>query len=278
MSLFSAVFNLTDLDGANGSRLDGVRYGDRAGSAVSSAGDVNEDGIADLLVGAAEADPNGESNWKSTYVVFCGGSFTTIEPFPATFSLASLDGANGFSFDGLSADDRSGGASFGDKLIVNNSAGLETIASNNNTQIIFSGHAPIADYSTALQYVSYGNTLFFNGNQLTGNAAQATRNESLRLIATDSANNPASLPWGVIGAVVSTGIAGLLAILFTYRNRDRISATLSSLSKNRYGHFNGNSTQQTEEFIEEFDGVNAGMEDIDIASTSLPRLSNTTDV
>ena len=44
--------NLAELDGKNGFRLDGVSADDRSGHAVASAGDVNGDGIADLLVGA----------------------------------------------------------------------------------------------------------------------------------------------------------------------------------------------------------------------------------
>jgi hypothetical protein len=60
-------FNLADLSGANGFRLDGskgVRLDglvsiDRSGSAVSSAGDINGDGIDDLIIGAPSAEPSG---------------------------------------------------------------------------------------------------------------------------------------------------------------------------------------------------------------------------
>ena len=49
---FPAVFNLTDLNGQNGFKLDGENNGDWSGSSVSAAGDVNGDGHADLLIGA----------------------------------------------------------------------------------------------------------------------------------------------------------------------------------------------------------------------------------
>ena len=66
---FPASLDLSDLDGTNGFRLDGVAAGDRSGRAVSSAGDVNGDGIADLLIGALGAAPNGNLSGAS-YVVF----------------------------------------------------------------------------------------------------------------------------------------------------------------------------------------------------------------
>jgi hypothetical protein len=43
---------------------------DRSGYSVSSAGDVNGDGLDDLIVGATYADPSGKSNAGKSYVVF----------------------------------------------------------------------------------------------------------------------------------------------------------------------------------------------------------------
>ena len=47
------------LDGSNGFKLSGVAAGDYSGFSVASAGDVNGDGFADLIVGASGADPHG---------------------------------------------------------------------------------------------------------------------------------------------------------------------------------------------------------------------------
>lgn len=105
--LFPASLDLSSLDGSNGFTLDGVASGDGA-SAVSNAGDVNGDGIDDLLIGAIGADPNGMSSGR-TYVVF--GSNTAIDGgFPAHFQLSSLDGSNGFALAGEFAYDLSGRA------------------------------------------------------------------------------------------------------------------------------------------------------------------------
>ena len=97
-----ATLDLASLDGTIGFRLDGEASADYAGFAVSDAGDVNGDGIADLLVGAPFADPNGADS-GSSYVVFgrAGG-------FATTMNLAALDGANGFRLDGEAANERSG--------------------------------------------------------------------------------------------------------------------------------------------------------------------------
>ena len=53
-----------------------------SGFAVSGAGDVNGDGLADLLIGAAGADPNGSFSGAS-YVVF-GRNTAQSGPFPAS--------------------------------------------------------------------------------------------------------------------------------------------------------------------------------------------------
>ena len=101
---FDATVSLAALDGTNGFRLDGVATGDRSGDAVSSAGDINGDGFADLLVSADQAAPNGVYS-GSSYVVF-----GKTNGFGATFDLASLDGSNGFRLDGGFDNDRSGTA------------------------------------------------------------------------------------------------------------------------------------------------------------------------
>ena len=105
---FPPSLNLSDLDGTNGFRLNGVAADDFSGRAVSSAGDVNGDGLADLLIGAFGADPNGSYSGVS-YVVF-GRNTAQTGPFPPSLNLADLDGTNGFRLNGVAADDFSGRA------------------------------------------------------------------------------------------------------------------------------------------------------------------------
>ena len=88
---FSASFELSSLDGDNGFALNGIDTVDFSGNSVSSAGDVNNDGIDDIIIGASKADPNG-NNSGETYVVF--GFFNTD---PIIVNPIS-DQAAGFSF------------------------------------------------------------------------------------------------------------------------------------------------------------------------------------
>ncbi|MEM7054524.1 MAG: hypothetical protein AAF446_08235 [Pseudomonadota bacterium] len=95
-------FMLSNLNGSNGFVLNGENNGDLSGSSVSAAGDVNHDGIDDLIIGAQSADPNGTSSGRS-YVVY--GSNST---WPASFELSSLNGFNGFKINGTGVFSLSG--------------------------------------------------------------------------------------------------------------------------------------------------------------------------
>jgi len=102
-----SVLPLASLDGSNGFRMDGVTAGDFSGNSVAGIGDVNGDGIDDLVVGASRADPAGLLSAGSSYVVF-GRDTSAAGEFAASFSLADLDGDNGFRIDGELGNDRSG--------------------------------------------------------------------------------------------------------------------------------------------------------------------------
>jgi len=58
---FSSSINLAGLNGTNGFRLDGIGANDQSGYSVASAGDVNGDGYADLIVGALEPEPTSDT-------------------------------------------------------------------------------------------------------------------------------------------------------------------------------------------------------------------------
>jgi hypothetical protein len=114
-SLFQPIFELRTLhpaqggDGTAGVIFTGRYDGDGSGISVSGAGDVNGDGLADLVIGAFGADPRGQAGAGESYVVF--GRATR---FPALFELRHLapaqggDGSEGFIIVGARANDASG--------------------------------------------------------------------------------------------------------------------------------------------------------------------------
>jgi hypothetical protein len=98
-------FDLATLDGTNGFRLSGTDAGDYSGRSVSSAGDVNGDGFADLIVGAPNAESAGGANVEGeSYVVYGKASWASTP----SLDLATLDGTNGFRLIGIDAGDFSG--------------------------------------------------------------------------------------------------------------------------------------------------------------------------
>jgi hypothetical protein len=94
-----AILNLGHAPGSI--RVDGGAAGDLLGYSIASAGDVNGDGHADLIVGARDAGNNGRPNSGSAYVVYGGPSLKSLD-------LHSLSTAAGFRIDGAAQGDRAG--------------------------------------------------------------------------------------------------------------------------------------------------------------------------
>ena len=78
----------------------GALGGDQAGNSVAAAGDVNGDGLSDIVVGAPGADNNARRDSGSAYVVFG-------QALPAQIDLATL-GSGGLRIDGAAAGHRAG--------------------------------------------------------------------------------------------------------------------------------------------------------------------------
>jgi hypothetical protein len=136
---FAANIDLSSLDGTNGFKLTGVNAGEYTGFSVATAGDVNGDGFADVIIGAPLASPNGDPLAGASYVVFGKAS-----GFAATIDLSTLDGTNGFLIAGEPGFDLSGNAvaSAGDL----NGDGFADVAVG----------APFSNAQTGASYVVFG--------------------------------------------------------------------------------------------------------------------------
>jgi Ca2+-binding RTX toxin-like protein len=108
--VFSASFDLSSLNGSNGFIINGIDRNDYSGNTVSNAGDINGDGIDDLIIGAPNADLNGNSKAGESYVIFGQQGPTSLDD-----DLAGTDNDN---------DQLQGGAG-GDTLVGN--AGKDTL-------------------------------------------------------------------------------------------------------------------------------------------------------
>ncbi len=107
--------NLVDGSGFTGYQFDGYDAVDEAGTSVSSTGDVDGDGIDDLLIGAPRA-LGGGGNTGETYLLFSSDFVTVDAADGTTDGVISLENTNtadgggftGYQFNGTEATDFAG--------------------------------------------------------------------------------------------------------------------------------------------------------------------------
>ncbi len=137
-------FKLSDLDGINGFAINAIGF-DSLGYSVSNAGDINNDGIDDLIIGAYLADPNGNEDAGQSYVVFGGTNVGS----GGSLNVSDLNGTNGFAINGIVAGSESGslvsnggdinGDGIDDLIIVAPRASANGVFQAGQTYVVFGG-------------------------------------------------------------------------------------------------------------------------------------------
>lgn len=102
----AAITTAVDLNaivnGNGGFVIQGASPQDESGGSVAAAGDVNGDGLADLLIGAAFSDPVSGSNAGRSYVVYGKATTTAVQ------LGAIAQGSGGFAINGGSSNEQTG--------------------------------------------------------------------------------------------------------------------------------------------------------------------------
>jgi len=143
---FPATIDLSKLNGQNGFTLNGTDAEGFSGGNVSSAGDINGDGIKDFIIGAFGATVNGQNNAGKAYIVFGSN-----KGFPANFNLSTLNGNNGFAIAGTNAFDYAGLYS----------TGIGDINGDNIDDLLVSAPGPLGG-TPGKSYVIYGRSTGFS--------------------------------------------------------------------------------------------------------------------
>ena len=140
---FAGGVDLDTLNGTDGFNVPTPAGGFAPDQSSRSAGDINADGIDDIVMASLYAEPGGKYRAGESYVIF--GQQTA---FPASFDLTTLDGTNGFYVSGANAEDR-----------ANSVSGVGDFSGDGiDDFVISSGHADPTNgnINAGIAYVIYG--------------------------------------------------------------------------------------------------------------------------
>jgi Ca2+-binding RTX toxin-like protein len=217
---FATNTALSTLNGTNGFKLVGVPY-DYSGGSVSSAGDVNGDGLADLLVGASGYG----SSVGASYVVFGASSFES------SMNLSALNGANGYRLTGVESGDGTSSVGAGD---INGDGYSDLIVGASGVN----NGSGLGSSNFGAAYVVFGNSSGFGGNLALSSLNGTNGFRMLGVASDDGAGTSVSttdldddgFDDLIIGARFGANTAGETYVVFGAQSGFAASLDLSSLN------------------------------------------------
>ncbi len=113
---YSPTFNLASLDGSNGFKLIGPAKHEARGRYVSSAGDLNHDGLGDLIIGTNHGAGSAGIQSGKSYILFGRAPDTAVNRVGTAIGETLAGGAFGDTLAGMGGDDHLFGNGGGDTL------------------------------------------------------------------------------------------------------------------------------------------------------------------
>ena len=176
---FPSTIQLSSHYGDNGFELDGANPYDRSGTSVNNAGDVNGDGVNDIIIGAPGHSSAAFGETGKTHVVFGKRSGWT-----SPLSLSNLNDKDGFQLESVFAYDYSGisvsnegdvnGDGVDDIIMGATSVGNRAVSHSGKTYVIFGKRTGWMS-TTPLENLdgSTGFELIGIGDEYSGNAVSS---------------------------------------------------------------------------------------------------------
>ena len=216
---FTASFSLNTLNGTNGFTVPGIASSGRLGVSVRTAGDINGDNITDLILEA----PNANANKGTAYVIFGSrGKFTS------SFSLSTLNGANGFTVPGIGLDDWLGvsvntaGDINGDNITDLSLGAWNAGAGNGTAYVIFGSRGK---FTSSFSLSTLNGT---NGFTIPGVASHGLLGYSVSTAGDVNDDNIMDLVLGAHGANANNN--GMVYVIFGSRDGFSSSFNLNTLN------------------------------------------------
>ena len=171
---FSSSLDLSSLDGISGFVINGIEESDFNGASVSSAGDINGDGFDDLIIGAHQANPDGNNDAGQSYIIFGSADFGPTPPVSRDFETAALSYIENGGAQNITAaltlsdvDDTdlesavisisAGFDAANDSLVFAAQNGITGVYDAGTGVLTLSGTSSLANYQAALRSITYQN-------------------------------------------------------------------------------------------------------------------------